>query len=209
MAVEVRQPALHLSWEDEEVRLNLAPLQGHWTEEQYLLLTDHARHLIEFADGVVEVVPMPTDRHQAILQVLLLAFHAALAPHGAVRFAPLRLRIRARRYREPDLLLVRDARDPRRRNRYWTGADLVVEVVSPDDPDRDYVTKRADYAAAGVGEYWIVDPEAWRVTVLILAGETYVEHGVFGRGQIAAGPTVPQVALAVDTLLTTDPVSDA
>ena len=35
-----------------------------------------------------------------------------------------------------DLLLVADATDPRRRNRFWTGADVVVEVVSPDQPER-------------------------------------------------------------------------
>jgi hypothetical protein len=34
---------------------------------------------------------------------------------------------------------VRDANDPRRQNQYWLGADLVVEIVSPDDPERDTV----------------------------------------------------------------------
>lgn len=39
--------------------------------------------------------------------------------------APLRLRVREGKFREPDLLVLLDARDPRRSNRYWTGADLV------------------------------------------------------------------------------------
>ena len=62
---------------------------------------------------------MPTDRHRAISQFLFLAllpFVGALG--GKVHYAPLRLRIRDGKFREPDLLLVRDAHDPRRRNDY-------------------------------------------------------------------------------------------
>ena len=36
--------------------------------------------------------------------------------------------------------------------------DLVVEIVSPDSVARDYREKYLDYQAAGVREYWIVDP---------------------------------------------------
>ena len=56
-------------------------------------------------------------------------------------------------FREPDVLLLRDRSDQRRQDRFWLGADLVVEVVGPDDPDRDLVEKRADYAAAGITVY--------------------------------------------------------
>lgn len=37
-------------------------------------------------------------------------------------------------------------------------ADLVLEVVSPDSVERDYAQKFAEYQAAGVREYWIIDP---------------------------------------------------
>jgi hypothetical protein len=39
MAIDVRQPALHMTWEEDNLVLSLAPLQGRWTAEQYLLLT--------------------------------------------------------------------------------------------------------------------------------------------------------------------------
>src|SRR5690242_17255075 len=118
-----------------------------------------------------------------------------------VLFAPLRLQIRADRFREPDILLMRDADDPRRQNRYWLGADLVVEIVSPDNPERDTREKRSDYADAGVSEYWIVYPEEETVTVLRLDGDQYVEQGVFRRGEAATSALLPSFSLAVNDVL--------
>jgi Uma2 family endonuclease len=161
-------------------------LQEPWTEAQYLRLTRTSRQLLEFTDGRLDVLPMPTDQHQVIVRFLLLAlFPRALELGGTVLFAPLRLRIRDGKFREPDLLLVLDANDPRRGNDFWTGADLVVEVVSPDDPGRDTRDKRLDYAEAGIPEYWIVNPLDETVTVLELRGTAYAAHGVFRRGQQA------------------------
>ena len=166
--------------------INLAPLNGLWTQEQYLRLTEHARMLVEFTDGCIEVLSMPTDRHQAVSQFLFLA----LVPFvqelgGVVRFAALRMRVRDGKFREPDLLLLCDANDSRRRNDFWRGADLVMEVVSPDDPDRDIRIKPLDYAEARIPEYWIVNPMDETVTVLVLTDDAYAEHGRFSRGQRA------------------------
>ncbi len=173
-------------------------LQGTWTEAQYLKLTDTCNRLLEFTDGRIEVLPMPTDRHQTILQFLLVACLPIMGETGgAVRFAPLRLRIGNGRYREPDLLLVRDADDPRRANAFWTGADLVMEVVSPRNPLRDTRDKRLEYARAGIPEYWIVNPIDETVTVLELDGNTYLEHGVFRRGDQADSTRVPGLAVDV------------
>ena len=202
MAIDMRQSILRMTWEEDELVLSLAPLQGRWTAEQYLLLTDQTNRLIEFTDGAIEMLPMPTERHQAILELLFLAFRAFIERHGGkVRFAPLRLQIRADKFREPDILLVRDTDDPRRQNRYWLGADLVVEIVSPDNPDRDIREKRADYAEAGILEYWIVHPEEQTITVLTLEGDTYAEHGVFARGEIAASALLAGFTAPVDSVL--------
>ena len=97
----------------------------------------------------------------------------------------------------PDLLLVTDANDPRRRNDYWLGADLVMEVVSPDNPDRDLIDKREDYAEAGIPEYWIANPIAGTLTVLVLSGSEYREHGVFRPGEQADSPSLPGFSVDV------------
>lgn len=77
--------------------------------------------------------------------------------------------------------------DSRRSNSYWSGADLVIEVVSkdPESRARDVEEKPAEYAAAGIAEYWIVDPRDRQVTVLRLESGRYEEHGVFHAGDRA------------------------
>ena len=179
------------------------PSQGSWRDEHYLWLTDRTRRLVELTDGRVELLPMPTERHQIILLFLYRLFYAQvqIPPRGGVVVTSgLRMRVREGKFREPDLLLLRDRSDSRRQDRFWLGADLVVEIVSPDDPARDFVVKRADYAEASVPEYWIVDPEGETVTVLALAGDAYVEHGVFARGDTATSTLLDGVAVDVTAL---------
>lgn len=202
MAVDLHTPGLRIAADNDEMILDLAPIQGLWTEEQYLKLSDHSRRLLEFTDGYIEILPMPTDKHQVISRFLLFALFAFIQPlGGTVLYAPLRVRIRAGKFREPDLLLVRDANDPRRQNAFWLGADLVVEIVSPDDPERDTKVKRAEYAAAGVPEYWIVNPADETITVLLLEGADYADHGVFQRGDIATSALLAGFTVAVNSVL--------
>lgn len=189
----------------DDLVLDLLPLQGQWSEEQYLWLTDQTNRLVEFTDGYIEVLPMPTRKHQAIVQFLFLTFLPYVQQIGGKVFlAPLRLRVGERLFREPDLMLLRDAGDPRNQERYWLGADLVVEVVSPDSPKRDLERKRRDYAAAGIPEYWIVNPPDETITVLRLADGAYVEHGVFGRGARATSALLPEFAVEVSAALDAD-----
>ncbi len=191
------------AWKD--FLFDVMPRQGAWTEEQYLAMTDHTNRLIEFTDGSLEPLPVPTDRHQAILAFLYEAFAGFLRPRGGkVRFAPLRLQIRPGKFREPDLLLVRLASDPRRQNRFWTGADLALEVVSPDKPSRDLIDKRGDYAEGGVAEYWIVNPENETITVLTLQGGSYVYAGTLQRGQSAASLMLEGFAVDVADVFNAD-----
>ena len=205
MAVDTKQARLRLIWEQNgELVVSLDPLQGHWTEEQYLLITNQTNRLLEYTDGTIEVLPMPTEEHQNISQFLFLALLAFLQPVGGkIHYAPLRLRVRAGKFREPDLLLVLDAHDPRRQPRYWLGADLVVEIVGPDNPGRDIEEKPRDYAEARIPEYWIVDPQAGAITVLTLEDDAYVTHGVFRRGERAVSKLLAGFSVSVDEVFDT------
>lgn len=201
MASAVGTQELHIVTANGETSLNSASLQGTWSTEQYLLLTNYNSALVEFTDGSLEVLPMPTKRHQAIVRFLFIALSAFLDPKGGtVFFAPLRLQLRWGKFREPDLIVALDRDDPRLQDEYFLGADLVMEVVSPDNPERDTVVKRSDYAEAGIPEYWIVNPLDESVTVLRLEGAEYREHRVFKRGEEATSPLLSGFSVEVDAV---------
>ena len=201
MATGMRTPALKLVGEADGLEIDLLPLQGLCTEEQYLRLTDQTNRFIEFTEGSVEVLPMPTRKHQAISRFLFLAFLAFVQRvGGTVFYAPLRVRVAPGRFREPDLVLLLDVNDPRNQNAFWLGADLVVEIVSPDDVERDTAIKRADYTEAGIPEYWIVNYAEETIRVLKLEGGVYMAHGVFGRGETATSVLLTGFTVSVDAV---------
>ena len=125
------------------------PRQGKWSDEDYLWLTDETNRLVEFTDGFVEALPMPTSTHQTVLAYLFDCFREHVKPRGKVLFAALRVRIRQGKFREPDLLVLQDRDDPRFQDRFWLRADVVVEVVGPravaviSCRSRSIMTKRA------------------------------------------------------------------
>jgi Uma2 family endonuclease len=53
--------------------------------------------------------------------------------------------------------------------------NLVVEILSPSTSQYDLVKKREKYEAAGIGEYWMVDPDEQQVSQLVLREGRYVE----------------------------------
>jgi Uma2 family endonuclease len=70
---------------------------------------------------------------------------------------------------EPDIAFVSKQRLHLVRKTFIEGApDLAIEIVSPDSVERDYVKKRAIYEQGGVSEYWIIDEDLQRVTLLRL-----------------------------------------
>jgi Uma2 family endonuclease len=122
----------------------LFPNQGTWSEQEYLDLKGN--WLVEFTDGKVAVLPMPTTTHQLIVAFLygeLLRFITP-AKLGMTLFAPLRVRILPRTYREPDIVFMLAANASRILEEFWEGADLVMEVVSDDGRQRDLESKRED-----------------------------------------------------------------
>lgn len=86
-----------------------------------------------------------------------------LGPEFAIRFGtPPRIRV-------PDLLFVAAARFAIITGHYVDGVpDLAVEVVSPDSLARDWREKYYEYAAAGLREYWVIDPMAERMEAYTL-----------------------------------------
>ena len=80
------------------------------------------------------------------------------------------LRTREGAAREPDLLVVlNEHRDRFEEMRLVGAADVVAEVISPDGVTRDRRDKLAEYAAAGIPEYWVIDPGEGKESVEVFA----------------------------------------
>jgi Uma2 family endonuclease len=181
----------------------LFPAQGQWTDAEYLALQKRTNRLVELSDGYVEVLSVPSPFHQRIVRFLfrLLETCVMALGSGEIFFAPLPIRLWPGKFRDPDIVYLKPGRisDPHHQPQ---GADLVVEVVSDDDEDRqrDLETKRQEYAQAGITEYWIVDPRDQQITVLTLDAGTYRVHGQFGRGTTATSLMLPGFAVEVDAV---------
>ena len=145
---------------------------------------------------------MHTEAHQLILGFLYETLSAFVRAHGlvVVLLAGIPVRVRAGKMRQPDLAFMRSENRHRRGNQFWEGADLVVEIVSEGGRSRDLETKRGEYAAAGIPEYWIVDPERRVVQVLVDDAGSYRVAGEYPGGTDAASQVVAGFSVSVDAV---------
>lgn len=158
-----------------DIRHSTNPSPGATTLEEFLRITDEDAW-VEWANGEVIALSPASNRHQDIADFLISILRPFVQRHDAgwVRTAPfLMLLPELDRAREPDLLFVRrENLDRVRETRVEGPADLVVEIISPESLARDRGEKFAEYEAAGVEEYWLIDPDRQQLEVQVLeAGE--------------------------------------
>ena len=171
-----------------------------FTVEDYLSLD--GPYFVEFIDGRIQVLPMPDAFHQSLMVWLVNYFRAWLATHGGgkAQIAAFKVFLRDGQYREPDVCLMLAKNAARMHRSHWEGADLVVEIISKSNRLHDIQTKRVEYAANGIPEYWIVDPENRRVSVLKLDGSEYKQHGDFASGDELSSPLLEGLKLDVKAM---------
>ncbi|WP_427162401.1 Uma2 family endonuclease [Aliinostoc sp. HNIBRCY26] len=175
------------------------------TLEEYLNFDDGTDHRYELEDGVLVEMPPGTGKHEAIITLLLIRFFLESQKMGL----PLQPRpngtevLTNKQPRRPDVCLITDeqAKSIERTSAILTTPPpLLVEVVSPESVERDYIQKTAEYAAICVGEYWIVDPLENKVTVCVLDAGSYKQNVFIGNQQIIS-PLFPELNLTVEQLL--------
>jgi Uma2 family endonuclease len=132
------------------------------TFEQFLIDYDGI-HADLLPDGRVEVHMSTTVFHESVLGLLyrLLCDFLDFKPIGKVRSTSLVMRLRDDLpKREPDMTVVLNEHQDRLHETYIDGpANIVIEIVSLESAERDYVTKFNEYEAGGVPEYWLIDPQ--------------------------------------------------
>jgi Uma2 family endonuclease len=103
---------------------------------------------------------------------------------------------------QPDLLFVSNERAHIITEQNIQGApDLVVEILSPSTANRDWTIKRELYAAHGVKELWIVDPDARIVWVMLLRDGDFRHMRVYGEGQSLSSTTLEGFTVDIDEIV--------
>ena len=142
------------------------------TFEEYLACNTEAT-MSEWVDGEVITMSPVSTRHQVISGFLftLLNLFVEKQGLGTMLSAPAVIRLpNKRRGREPDLFFVTKDRAQLIKKNYLDGAaDLIVEIISPESVGRDRGEKFVEYEAAGVPEYWLIDPDREQAEFYVLA----------------------------------------
>jgi Uma2 family endonuclease len=135
---------------------------GKMTEEEFEAWCDEDTRA-EWVDGEVVLMAPPNTEHSnlVIWVCSVLQIFVEQCELGQI-FADFQIRLPTeRRRRTPDVVFVAKDRLNIVRRTYINGPpDLIVEIVSPDSLTRDWREKYLEYAAAGVREYWVIDPMA-------------------------------------------------
>ena len=166
-----------------------------WTYDDLRELPDDGRRW-EIVEGALVEMTGPSTAHGRVMRNLLTHLVPVLNRAAADWYAaPLDVVLPDGSVVEPDLFAILPGGSARTTPRAVTGApDLVVEVVSPSNRRHDTVTKRALYEKAGVREYWLVDPEARTVEILVLGGGTLHLRQRCAGADVVASPLLPEVA---------------
>jgi Uma2 family endonuclease len=173
------------------------------TLEEFLEAEEEEGYRYELARGVLEVTQVPNDPHGVVVCNLYRAAarYDAQHPNAIYRFGGGNefqfLMPGMVSGRNPDLgVVLRGAAKDWRGRRIPA---LAAEVVSRGSIQRDYQTKREEYLAYGLLEYWIVDPLERKVTVLTRRGDVWHE-AVFRDQQVIASLVLPGFATTVAEL---------
>lgn len=136
----------------------LERLRMSW--EDYLNLPEQPK--AEWVDGEVVIVNVPPVPDHGTAVIKLGAVLLAFFPDDQV-MTEVPLMLPRNRLRRPDLMVVAE----RQHSRWVSDPPLLcAEVLSPSTRSEDLVRKSREYAEAGVGQYWVVDPDDRTIEVM-------------------------------------------
>ncbi len=150
----------------------------------------------EWVDGEVVVLMTASTKHQKLVLWLANILNLFIEKYdlGLLLTAPFNMQMpHLKRGREPDILFVAQQRlHIVQTSQLAEAADLVIEVVSPESTGRDRGEKFVEYEAAGVREYWLIDPDRQQAEFYRLteAGRYHLifpgDEGIF-RSEVLSG----------------------
>ena len=180
-----------------------------FTLEEFLAYDDGSDQRYELVDGELIEMPPETQGNLQIAKYLLFEWAKYLPLQLIALGTELEVTGKRSSCRVPDLLLHTEkslAALPKDRRatitRDMPPPALVVEVVSPGQESRDraYRYKHTEYAARGITEYWIIDPETQQVTVCLWVNGKY-EDTVYTGDTPLKSRVIPEFNLSASQIL--------
>jgi len=178
------------------------PPQGRWTYATYAAIPDDEQRY-EVVDGVLYLAPTPNTSHQTTSGKLIfyLMTHVEFAGLGRVFSAPYDVELAPNVVVQPDVVVVLNANagiiTP---SRIVGSPDLLIEIASPSTTGYDRRTKQDTYARSGVPEFWIADPAARTIELLVLERSGYRSLGVFQNQALLPSLVLPGLPVHVAQL---------
>ncbi len=158
----------------------------------------------EWVDGEIIMGQPPTFEHQADSDFLtaLLRLFVEARDLGVIVSAPFQMRLKDQKSgREPDMLFVAKENMERIKRTYLDGpADLVIEIMSPESVGRDRGDKFVEYEAAGIREYWLIDPQRKQAEFYRLDEENRYQTVFSGKEGVFHSQVVDRFYLRVEWL---------
>lgn len=155
---------------------------GRLTFEEYLNYDDGTDTHYELVAGELVAMP-PESRGNSLITLFLLVEFLKFLPFNQLCHKDTEIEVTGpqAQVRLPDLMVLSPELATMLGDRRGTITRdmppplLIVEVVSPGkaNEERDYRYKRSEYAARGILEYWIINPQRANVTVLTLVAGLY------------------------------------
>lgn len=176
------------------------PKQGLWTYQDYACIPEDG-HRYEVVNGVLYLSPAPNMGHQRIVGKIFyyLVTHVDLPGLGQVYQASTDVELNPGDVVQPDVFVVLNPHLDRVTPSRLIGApDLVVEVASPRTARHDLSEKLYAYARVEVPEYWIVNPDAQTIEVLVWERWVYRSLGLFSGHIMLPSQVVPDFPVSIE-----------
>ncbi len=180
------------------------PEQGKWTYNEYAALSEDGQ--FEVVNGVLYISPSPSWDHQSILGEIFahLRSFVRVAALGIVGTAPFDIELSSHTIVQPGVfVLLKEHRNRLTKARMLGAPDLVVEIASPSTARHDLYAKQDAYAQASVPEYWVVNPDAQTIELLVLKNGAYCSLGLFSGDAILPSVVLPGFPVQVSQFFVT------
>lgn len=178
-------------------RLQRALLEEQEKRKHFYEIVDETKKM-EFINGEIYFQSPAKLRHTTSVKLLLILLntHVTQRDLGYVGFEKMLISLTRNDY-EPDICFFGTIKSqgflPTQMQ--FPAPDFVIEVLSPSTEHHDRDTKFQDYAAHGIGEYWIIDPESEIIEQYLLKDDEYdlflkSKDGTI-EGMVVSGFTIP------------------